>query len=461
MKNLSIFITALPIAFYTNPALSSKINPSGGQDAQAKLITQQYNFLDSKMNISCGVKLGATLDSPMTIDNAIRLGVNHAPSHRVSIENLNRLKFLHKAVENNWHPRVTMQLNENLKPIAGMHEATSNDKHSQYGISLVQDLNFSKLQIQREQAMTAVHSEQIKTELSRQIIASNIVTLYLNTLKYKERLQVSAEHLALLKQFKQVVGLQHNAGAVSSVQVQKLEVAIQRSEIDHSTLKQLFLESIGILAETIGVASINDSDLVMPLVNIQEFSGYDEDDLIAFVMNENLSLKQLRKDLKSAQLAVQASEWTQYPRMTLQVQSTRDHRRLGKIKTNNAVKLNVNYSLWDGGASRNTILAKNASRKGAIARIDAQELALDIQTKQVFSGYKTALSEAENSKSTCAEMKSLLSLQKIDFSTQTSSKIFDLVSSSNDWFTTANRAIDAHFNALNSLYQIKSLGSGI
>ncbi|WP_343565189.1 TolC family protein [Kiloniella sp. b19] len=412
---------------------------------------------------SCKVvgRISGTEVAALGIDKAMEQGIAYAPSYRVSLENLNRLQFLYEAVENNWHPSLDAQFNQSLKPALGLRSASATENKTQYGISLQQDLNFWKLQTQRELALSGVDSGRLESENSRQITALNVAVLYLEVLRLRELRRVSAEYLELLNRFQNIVGQQYDAGAVSSVQNQRLEVAIKRSETDYLTLNQQFLESIVVLEKTLGSLSIEAGDLEVPGVDLQEFSDYGEDDLVSVILDENVTLKRLKEDLQTAILETESEEWNLYPEVTLDLSSTRNHRRRGGTKTEHTAQVNVALNLWDGRRTRKNIAASQAGQKVAIARVDQQRLALDIEARRVFSGYKTALSESKYSREACVEAQGLLELQQIDFSTKTSSEIFNLVTSAGEWFATANQNVAAYFDALNAIYQIKALRSDL
>ncbi len=389
------------------------------------------------------------VDKFISIDDALDLAIASHPKIQSVAADVNREKALWEAEKNNWHPTIYLEANRSEKD-----PSSDDDSKQRYGVSLQQDLIFSKMGIERSIAFEKYQLQNINYKNEKQSIALGVAIIYIEALRNRELLMLIREYREHLENLKLIYKKREQMGVDSKIPSKILDISIKQNTSEHDLLETNMNDNLFLLAVNTSVPEIKPGTLVA--MNIKVFNQSNKR-LLELALQQNYSLQQAKIAVKNVQLSAKRKNWDLYPDFLIDTFVLNNHDFNGKQTIESSINIRLKWKLWDGGKIKNELFAKKYELKAAQENFKERELTIRNEFKKFMSSYKTSLSENRSAMIARDSAIDLVELQKLNFIDFSDSMIIQIQTTLREWHHSAKRVIDSKFNALINYYRIKAL----
>lgn len=287
-----------------------------------------------------------------------------------------------------------------------------------YSLTLAQPLFHWDTWVAQDQAQSAVAQAEAQYQAAYQGLALRVAQIYFNVLAARDNLDFAqAEMTALVQQLRQAeqrfeVGLSaitdvHEARARYDATVAQ-EIAA-RNQLD--TTREALYEITGMSFDQI--APLQEQ---MPLVTPEPA---DIDRWVETAVNQNLELLAAAAGAQAAGYEVQVRRAGHYPTVDLQASHTysdaSDHPTRGAEQTENALTLNLNVPLYQGGLVTSRVREATHLHQQAKDQVEQQRRATIRQARAAYLNVAAGISRVQAAKQAVASAQTALEATQAGF----------------------------------------------
>ncbi|NDV28100.1 TolC family protein [Desulfovibrio sp. JC010] len=328
---------------------------------------------------------------------------------------------------------------------------TDTTSYGQSAVEMTQTLyNFGGLDASVDSAKLKAEGAKYRLARTQEDIAALTINSYLSVMQAQETLEVYNNTLDFYQKLLTTFWERYNAGISSKADARKVEVSLRSTE-SQVTVQQQQLKTARLMLENIIKQPVNrvDTDIPMNKMTISDtLEGAYE---IAKVNNVNL--KAYDAEIQSQQQAVATVESDYYPSFGYRLQAKSEFKEYDGYENALDGQLTVNWNLFNGYATDESVKKEEAVLKRLIATKEATELEVQNILSDAFNAYKSSEKEFELARDAYDASINLMSLYLSEFDLGIRT-LLDLITAREGQTSAAVREVNARYSRIRASLNI-------
>ncbi len=388
----------------------------------------------------------------MTVVEAIRLSFNYQSEFKAQLADFETIKLLEKASYGNWYPTIEFFHSHNLKnnfklvttnPDGTLEAKDANENEFTSSIRLTQNLNFNELGLITDKAGLNTKSKQYDVEKFKQTLSLSVVTLFLETLRFRDKLKIAQQFQDISKEIMELVELRYKAGVVALLEKKKLELGIQLTTAEFDNFNEQLKNSLLFLGSAIGAKNLKPETLILNTIEIDNFALY-SNSLHKFV-KDNIEYKIALNQLLLAQNNKKTLKSELYPSFDLSASVDKNQRIEGEPFNKTNLALNVSYFLYKGGIDHNKFKSGSKAYEASEYRLKATENRVRESIEKSFIDYEQEFKKYNTFNNSRAISWDLFNIQYKSFQAGKNINLTELLASLTTWYNNYLQSRDSYY----------------
>ncbi len=350
----------------------------------------------------------------LSLSSAILFALNNNPDVGIAKEQERQAHYSIDEVRATLYPQAAITANMGMQyndPAAGLTPVTSDVRTTNEISFLISQNVFDSFATLEEirQTKEQYKSSTYGTELERQSVMVDVVTNYLTVLQAQKDLTLQEKFILDMEDLVGQIRLQYEAGAAAKSKLDYASARLAFAKSQLTTARSTYRDTISELEAITG--KLPDFRAIEPDFLYAQKASLD--DYINYVFKNNKELLQNEADKRALEHSLYAEKASLMPRLTLNVSGAQKQDDGGRTGLNREGKidLQLNHTLYDGGASR--IAQKKILSQIKELQFNDVRLAKDLR-RDVKQLYNQLTASEENLIINAEEIQANKDLQKLN-----------------------------------------------
>lgn len=392
-------------------------------------------------------------DVKLTMQDIIALSFAYQYSAKAEQADLESIKLLEKASKGNWYPSIEFTHANNLKDKfdlsaknddGTLRPQDANDNRYKNIIEISQNLNFIELRLKDQNAELNTQAQIYQLEKYRQTLALSSADLFLETMHFRDRVQIAQTFSELSSKLVKLVELRFDAGKVTLLDKKKMNLQLKLTSAEAENFDSQLQNSLLFLGNAIGAINLSENYLLSLVLEIDDFSQY-ANYLHTFV-EQSIDYKQALNQLKLSQNSKDTLQSALHPSFDLRASIDQNARIEGNNFNKTNLELNVSYFLFKGGSDINKFNAGSKAYEASAYRLKATEERLIDFIEKSFKDYEQAFKQYNTFDNSRAVAWELFSIQYESFKAGKNIDLTELITSLTQWYNNYLKSRSSYYN---------------
>ncbi len=403
------------------------------------------------------IQLRALKDkATMTMTEAIRLALDYQSDFKAQLADFESTKFLEKASYGNLYPTVELfhshNLKNNFKLLSRNADGTlafqdaSENKYTS-SLRLTQNLNFNEIALITDKSNLNTQSKQYDVERFKQALSLSVVSLFLNSLNFRDKLKIAQQFQDISKKIIRLVELRYEAGRIALLDKKKVDLSIQLTTAEFDNFNEQLKNSLFFLGSAIGAKNLKPDTLILKNVEIDNFALY-SNSLHKFI-TDNVEYKTALNQLKLAENNKDSLKSALYPSFDLSASVDKNNRIEGESFNKTNLKFNISYFIFKGGIDDNKFKSGTKSYEASQYRLEATKNRVRDFVEKSFIDYEQEFKKYSTFDNSRAISWELFNIQYKSFQVGKNINLTELLASLTIWYNNYLQSRNSYYALIN------------
>lgn len=386
----------------------------------------------------------------LTLEEVCRLALKNHPRIESSEADIQEAEADYGIARSQYYPKVDW-----MTKVGPSRELdTGKVEYGDSAILITQKLfKFGGIQDAVDSAQMRFQGTQLESARTREDIAVLAINAYLTVLQAQELVRVYEGALEFYRKLLESFRVRYAGGISSLADAQKVEVSLRDAEAQVVRQNEQFSTSQSLLENIIDTPV----SAVEPNVDLLHVDiGGPIEDSYDRALASNLKLRALARQIEAQSKSVSATESDYYPELGYRVQVKNEFQQfkaVNKCTQTAETQLTLDWNLFNGYATTNEVIKKNAVLRRLHATMRGAELEIRNVLTDAMNSYAASASEHRLAKEAFDSSVSLMSLYLSEFDLGIRTML-DLTSARDGQTNAAVREVNARFTRIRAALNI-------
>lgn len=390
----------------------------------------------------------------LSLDRAIEFALDYQYKIKASVLDLEKIKLLEGVAAGNWYPQINYKHSQNLKELFGQVKLDPEGNLTQKdpistkyttGFQLKQNLNIKQLRLSDSRSILDTKAETYKLEQTKQILSLAVAELFLSSLHFKDKVNVSDEFQGIVKDLRALVELRYKAGKVTLLDKKKMELNLELTLAEQEHFRTESKNANIFLSRAIGVKSIKSNKLVPVKLGVENFDKYRL--FLQDFVEDNVGYLQSANNVAIASNTEENLEANLLPSVEVNASLDRNKAIVGQDYTRSSLLLDISYSVWSGGVDKSRLKSSKIGTQSSQYRLEATKEEVYNNIKKSFSDYEQSVRQYKTQHKNRLVSWDLFNIQYEAFKIGKEVNLIELVGSLSLWYNNYLKSKQAYYDA--------------